>query len=172
MIASAETGTGKTAAFLLPILQKLIEEKPKGTAVLVLAPTRELANQTEAACREFAPKDITLRGSHRRRGLSQSGGRSAARRNIIIATPGRLMDFMDRAKLIFRSSRRSFSTKPTACSIWAFCPRSSGSSKLSGRTADAVLLGDDVARDRKDRLFDDERTRICRSQPTRKSCRI
>ena len=51
LIACAETGTGKTAAFLLPTLQKLATGKrPVGTKVLVLAPTRELANQTDAAC--------------------------------------------------------------------------------------------------------------------------
>ena len=60
ILASAETGTGKTAAFLLPIIQQLSESKNKpGTKVLVLSPTRELANQTEAACREFAPKGMT-----------------------------------------------------------------------------------------------------------------
>src|SRR5688572_17604429 len=60
IIACAETGTGKTAAFLLPILQMLGDNKNKpGTKVLVLSPTRELANQTEAFCRKFAPKNIT-----------------------------------------------------------------------------------------------------------------
>src|SRR5690606_5021298 len=58
VIATAATGTGKTAAFLLPILQHLNERRSKGTTVLVLSPTRELANQTNAACREFAPKNI------------------------------------------------------------------------------------------------------------------
>ena len=60
IIATAETGTGKTAAFLLPILHKLNDGKrPVGTKVLILSPTRELANQTDAACRQFAPKGIT-----------------------------------------------------------------------------------------------------------------
>ena len=56
IIACAETGTGKTAAFLLPIIQKIIENKTVGLSVLILAPTRELATQTETACRELAPK--------------------------------------------------------------------------------------------------------------------
>src|SRR3954447_3685872 len=57
VIATAETGTGKTAAFMLPILQKLNEAKKKGgTSVLILAPTRELANQIAEACQQFAPK--------------------------------------------------------------------------------------------------------------------
>src|SRR5215831_10019936 len=60
LIAFAETGTGKTAAFLLPILHKLMTGKrPVGTKVLVLAPTRELANQTDAFCRLVAPRTIT-----------------------------------------------------------------------------------------------------------------
>src|SRR3954464_3737620 len=58
IMATAETGTGKTAAFLLPILQKLEESKLPGTRVLVLSPTRELANQTHAACRDLGPKHI------------------------------------------------------------------------------------------------------------------
>lgn len=101
LIACAETGTGKTAAFLLPILQELIEEKPKGTAVLILAPTRELANQTEQACRDLAPKNIKcaiLIG-----GAGYRSQENALRRNpdIIVATPGRLVDFMERGEIDF-----------------------------------------------------------------------
>src|SRR3954469_7802292 len=58
IIATAETGTGKTAAFLLPILQMIETGQLKGTSVLVLSPTRELANQTDSACRELAPKHV------------------------------------------------------------------------------------------------------------------
>src|SRR5436190_11537368 len=103
IIACAETGTGKTAAFLLPILQMLGENKGKpGTKVLVLSPTRELANQTEAACREFAPKGITctaiIGGAAYKRQMD-SLKRGA---NIIIATPGRLIDFMDQGLIDFK----------------------------------------------------------------------
>jgi ATP-dependent RNA helicase RhlE len=104
IIACAETGTGKTAAFLLPILQMLGDNKGKpGTRVLVLSPTRELANQTEAFCRQFAPKGISctaiIGGSGYKRQMD------ALRRgaNIIIATPGRLIDFMDQGLIDFRS---------------------------------------------------------------------
>jgi len=102
IIASAETGTGKTAAFLLPILQKLAADKKRqGTSVLVLAPTRELANQTEAACREFAPKGITCTAIIG--GAAYNRQIQALRRgsDIIIATPGRLIDFMDQGMLNF-----------------------------------------------------------------------
>ena len=101
IIGSAETGTGKTAAFLLPILHKMIGENKKGTSVLVLAPTRELASQTEAACRELAPRKITctvLIG-----GTGYKKQQDALRRgvDIIIATPGRLVDFMERGEVDF-----------------------------------------------------------------------
>ena len=101
IIACAETGTGKTAAFLLPVLQKIVNEKLKGTSVLVLAPTRELANQTEAACRDLAPKTvrcISIIGGAGYRAQSEALRRGA---HIIIATPGRLLDFMERGAIDF-----------------------------------------------------------------------
>ena len=101
IIACAETGTGKTAAFLLPTLQKLIGEKRIGTSVLVLAPTRELATQIEQACRELAPRKIScvvIIG-----GAAYRKQADALRRgvDIIVATPGRLVDFMERGAIDF-----------------------------------------------------------------------
>ncbi len=100
VIACAETGTGKTAAFLLPLIQRLLENKTKGVAVLVLAPTRELATQIEAACREFAHKKL--------RCVALIGGAGYKRQtenlrgaNIIVATPGRLIDFMQQGAIDF-----------------------------------------------------------------------
>jgi ATP-dependent RNA helicase RhlE len=101
VIACAETGTGKTAAFLLPLIQNIIENKIVGLSVLVLAPTRELAIQTETACRELAPKRIKcialIGGAGYKR---QSEGLRNA--NVVIATPGRLMDFMERGEVDFK----------------------------------------------------------------------
>jgi ATP-dependent RNA helicase RhlE len=102
LIACAETGTGKTAAFLLPILQQLNDNKRPGTRVLVLSPTRELANQTEAFCRQFEPKGITCTAI-----IGGSGYKSqiaALRRGptIIIATPGRLIDLMEQGLVDLR----------------------------------------------------------------------
>ncbi len=101
IIACAETGTGKTAAFLLPTLQKLIGAKRIGTSVLVLAPTRELATQIEAACRELAPRKVSctvLIG-----GAAYRKQADALRRgvDIIVATPGRLVDFMEQGAINF-----------------------------------------------------------------------
>src|SRR5215213_3493614 len=99
VIATAETGTGKTAAFLLPILQHLEVSQKKGSTVLILSPTRELANQTDAACRQFAPKHI--RCASIIGGAGYKNQIDAIRRgaNIIVATPGRLMDFMEQGML-------------------------------------------------------------------------
>lgn len=102
IFACAETGTGKTAAFLLPILQLLAADKNRrGTSVLILSPTRELANQTEAACRQFAPKGVTCTAIIGGAGYNKQI--QALRRgcDIIVATPGRLIDFMDQGMLNF-----------------------------------------------------------------------
>ena len=99
VIATAATGTGKTAAFLLPILQRLSLSQKKGSTVLILSPTRELANQTDAACRQLAPKHI--RCASIIGGAGYKNQTDAIRRgaNIIVATPGRLMDFMEQGIL-------------------------------------------------------------------------
>ncbi|MBP6002509.1 MAG: DEAD/DEAH box helicase [Pyrinomonadaceae bacterium] len=104
ILASAETGTGKTAAFLLPILQMLGDNKGKpGTRVLILSPTRELANQTEAACRDFAPKGISCTAIIGGAGYKRQMDALRRGANIIIATPGRLIDFMDQGLINFNN---------------------------------------------------------------------
>jgi len=100
VIGTAETGTGKTAAFLLPLLQNIARNK-RGTTILVLAPTRELATQIEAECRKFAPKGVTCAAVI---GGSAYGRQIKALRdgvNILIATPGRLIDFMEQGLVKF-----------------------------------------------------------------------
>ncbi len=100
VMACAETGTGKTAAFLLPILQNL-DVKGKGTKVLILAPTRELANQTEASCRELAPKKIRCVSIIGGAGYKKQADALRTGAHIIVATPGRLMDFMQQGAVDF-----------------------------------------------------------------------
>ncbi len=99
LIGSAETGTGKTAAFLLPSIQKLAEENKPGVKILVIAPTRELASQIEAAYKEFAPKKfkcVNIIG-----GASVNRQISALKRgvSVVIATPGRLLDHVERGTI-------------------------------------------------------------------------
>ena len=97
IIGCAETGTGKTAAFLLPILQRLSGSFRPGLRVLVLAPTRELAVQIHdnytALNREKNNRSvIAIGGASIRTQLSQLR-RGAA---VLIATPGRVLDLVDR----------------------------------------------------------------------------
>ncbi|HYG24936.1 MAG TPA: DEAD/DEAH box helicase [Verrucomicrobiae bacterium] len=96
VIGSAQTGTGKTAAFALPILTKLGSHDPR-PRVLVLEPTRELAAQVETAIRDFSRftdlKTAVLFG-----GVGYGRQMDALKTgiDIIIATPGRLLDHMER----------------------------------------------------------------------------
>ncbi|KAF8577255.1 DEAD-domain-containing protein [Ramaria rubella] len=98
IIGVAETGSGKTAAFALPILQKLWEE-PKGLFALVLAPTRELANQISQQF-ESLGSAIGVRTAVVIGGLDlmTQAVALAKRPHIIIATPGRLDEHLEKTK--------------------------------------------------------------------------
>lgn len=98
LIATAETGTGKTAAFLLPIIQKLGKPGAKTdrtTTVLILTPTRELASQIEAACRSFIPKHLSCFSVIGGVGYKAQIDAMKRQPQILIATPGRLIDHME-----------------------------------------------------------------------------
>jgi ATP-dependent RNA helicase RhlE len=92
VIGSAQTGTGKTAAFALPLLTKLA--KGNGiTRALILEPTRELAAQVETAIRDFA-RFTNIRVAVMFGGVGYGKQREAlkAGTDVIVATPGRLLD--------------------------------------------------------------------------------
>jgi ATP-dependent RNA helicase RhlE len=98
VIASAETGTGKTAAFLVPILQRFLHEGEhvrKGTRALILAPTRELAVQIEDQVQGLT-YHTTISSVAVYGGVPMDAQERALRAgvDIIVATPGRLMDHM------------------------------------------------------------------------------
>ncbi len=103
LIGCAQTGTGKTAAFVLPILNRLISEpvsKKKIIKSLILAPTRELAAQIEAAILQYG-RFINLRTLAIYGGVSMDKQLNTLRRgvDIVISTPGRLMDHMQRGSI-------------------------------------------------------------------------
>ncbi|MEN9574485.1 MAG: hypothetical protein RL514_2340 [Verrucomicrobiota bacterium] len=98
MIGIAQTGTGKTAAFTLPLLTKLAAAGPsRNTRVLVLAPTRELVVQIEENVRAYA-KHMPVRMATVFGGVGENSQIKALQSglDIIVATPGRLMDLMGR----------------------------------------------------------------------------
>ena len=96
LLATAQTGTGKTLAFLIPIAERLLASHSVGVRALVLVPTRELAMQVEQQFEQ-------LRGKKLRKAALVIGGASERQQiaslktaQLVIATPGRLEDFMRR----------------------------------------------------------------------------
>ncbi|MGB9447581.1 MAG: DEAD/DEAH box helicase [Candidatus Acidiferrum sp.] len=97
VIATAQTGTGKTLAFLIPVAEKLSQQKTAGVAALVLVPTRELAMQVAAQydalrCKDTRPAALVVGGLPEGRQLDAI--REGAK--LVVATPGRLEDYLDR----------------------------------------------------------------------------
>lgn len=95
VLGCAQTGTGKTAAFVLPILQHLAPEPSQRIRGLVLTPTRELAVQIAERIQAYG-RHLRLRHATVFGGVSQHGQEVALRRgvDILVATPGRLLDLM------------------------------------------------------------------------------
>jgi ATP-dependent RNA helicase RhlE len=93
VIGSAQTGTGKTAAFALPILSKLTNGRSSSPRCLIMEPTRELAAQVETAVRDYA-RFTDLRVAVVYGGVGYGKQNDALKRgvDIIVATPGRLLD--------------------------------------------------------------------------------
>jgi ATP-dependent RNA helicase RhlE len=104
LLGIAQTGTGKTAAFALPILHKLSQTRadngPRSPRALVLAPTRELAIQIGEEFRAYG-KELHLRQTVIYGGVNQKPQVNALARGaeIVIATPGRLLDLMGQGRL-------------------------------------------------------------------------
>jgi superfamily II DNA/RNA helicase len=106
VMGSAQTGTGKTAAFVLPILHQLITRKPAkksvGPRCLVVAPTRELAQQVEKDATAFS-KFIKFTQGSVVGGVSYGPQIQMLKRplDLLIATPGRLLDHMGQGRIDF-----------------------------------------------------------------------
>ena len=97
VVATAQTGTGKTLAFLIPVMEKLSQNKTAGISALVLVPTRELAMQVVSQYDALRSKDarpaaLVVGGLPEGRQLDAI--RKGAR--LVVATPGRLEDYLDR----------------------------------------------------------------------------
>ena len=100
VIGSAQTGTGKTAAFALPILSKLGGHQPGGPRVLILEPTRELAAQVETAIRDYSRfTDLKTTVVFGGVGYGKQNDELKAGADIVAATPGRLLDHLEQGTL-------------------------------------------------------------------------
>src|ERR1700755_3093511 len=111
VLATAQTGTGKTLAFLIPVMERLLQDAASGgnartIAALVLVPTRELAMQVVEQYNLLRgrqlPQAACVVG-----GMGEGGQLSAIRRGarLVVATPGRLEDFLDRKLFNLRDLR-------------------------------------------------------------------
>jgi ATP-dependent RNA helicase RhlE len=100
VVACAQTGTGKTAAFCIPMLQRLSAHKSSGIRALILAPTRELAIQVSANLKLYG-KNLSLRSAVIYGGVSQHSQVNELRKgiDIVVATPGRLLDLINQREI-------------------------------------------------------------------------
>ena len=103
VLATAQTGTGKTLAFLIPVIERLLRQQKPGLAALVLVPTRELAMQVVEQYnalrgKKLVPAALVVGG------LAEGQQLRAIRNgaSVIVATPGRLEDYLDRKLVQFR----------------------------------------------------------------------
>ena len=145
LMGSAQTGTGKTAAFALPILSRLDKNQRGNPRVLILEPTRELAMQVDEAFRDFA-RFTDLRAAAFYGGVGYGKQRDEIKRgvDVVIATPGRLLDYLQQREISLKNVRRA--TNARRCSSVRRCrPRSSvsrngrsGPTRRSSRSASAV----------------------------------
>ena len=107
LLACAQTGTGKTAAFTIPLLQMIHasvnDSRERGISALVLTPTRELAIQIEESIRAFG-RFLHLKHTVVYGGVSQVNQVKAIRSgvDILVATPGRLLDLLSQGLVSFR----------------------------------------------------------------------
>jgi ATP-dependent RNA helicase RhlE len=97
IVATAQTGTGKTLAFVIPMLERLANKRPGTIEAVVLSPTRELAMQIEAAFSALAA-GTKIHAATVVGGVNEHSQLKAIRNGaqVLIATPGRLSDFLNR----------------------------------------------------------------------------
>lgn len=147
VIGVAQTGTGKTAAYLLPILNQL----NKGTYsedhvnCVIMAPTRELAQQIDKAMEGFSyfmnVSSVAIYGGNdgiryeqEKRGLTKGA-------DIVIATPGRLISHMSLGNVDFQRFHFLCLTRPTVCLTWALAMIFCRLKNVAQATADYIVFG-------------------------------
>ena len=106
LIACAQTGTGKTAAFILPVLNKIAKGKSKGINTLVLCPTRELAIQIEQQIQGFAyfvgASSIAIYGGDDGKSWNDQKASLSEGIDIVVATPGKLIAHINMGYVNFK----------------------------------------------------------------------
>ena len=94
LLGQAQTGTGKTAAFALPLIEKLADNKELNAKVLVMTPTRELATQVAESFKSYSSESSNFKTVAIYGGTDYRNQISALKRkvDVVVGTPGRIMD--------------------------------------------------------------------------------
>ena len=130
VMGAAQTGTGKTAAFSLPLLQKLMRHENASTSparhpvrALVLLPTRELADQVAQQIKLYA-QYTQLRSAVVFGGMDMKPQTAELKRGVevLVATPGRLLDHIEAKNAVLNQVEYVVLDRPTACSTSVSCP--------------------------------------------------
>jgi len=107
LIACAQTGTGKTAAYLLPILDELVKTQPQGVTAVILVPTRELALQIDQQIEGFSyflsVTSLAVYGGNDKDLWDQQKKALTAGADIIVATPGRMIQHLNMGYVNFKT---------------------------------------------------------------------
>ncbi len=111
IIAQAQTGTGKTAAFGLPILERITARKGLLPQALILVPTRELALQVMEELISLNSRKISIAAIYGGASMSEQLRRIKKGIDIVVGTPGRMLDHIRRGTIDFSELRCS--TRPT-----------------------------------------------------------
>ena len=139
VMGQAQTGTGKTAAFAIPILEMLQPQRRGGPPqALVLVPTRELAVQVRDECEKLAlGRNVSIVAVYGGKPIRKQIEQVNQGASFIVGTPGRVLDLMSRGALsVERAAGRRAWTRPIACSTSASGPtsrRSSAAARSRGR---------------------------------------
>ena len=148
VLGRGQTGSGKTLAFGLPMLARLAtparHARRHPAKALILVPTRELAMQVNDALAPLARTvGLFTKTAVRRRAVRQADPRLRRGVDVLVATPGRLGDLIERGDCSLDDDRdHACSTRPTRWPTWASCPRSPSCwRKTPGARAAAAVLG-------------------------------
>ena len=137
VLATAQTGTGKTLAFLIPIIEQLLKNQSAGNRQpwcwypRANSPCRWWSNTTRCAASNLPAAALVVGGLAE--GKQLSAIRAGAR--LVVATPGRLEDFLGRRLVNFSRSACSSSMRPTACWTWDSSRRFAASRRCCPRNA-------------------------------------
>ena len=140
VLVKSPTGSGKTLAFGVPIVDRIAGRRSAARRRWCSRPPASWPARSSTSCAPLAhARALSIAAVYGGAGIERQAKRAAAR-HILVATPGRLEDLIDRGAVRSRSVRCSSSTRPTACSTWASAPPSTASSSRRPRERQTLFF--------------------------------